>query len=56
VGGLFTVLAVPAYTRLRARGEKADRVTGEDVEAAERPPGVAEPASVVTEASAGEPP
>jgi MFS family permease len=49
VGGLATVVAVPAYARLRARGDKADRVTGEDAEAAERPPGVAEPASVATE-------
>jgi MFS family permease len=55
VGGLATVVAVPAYARLRARGDAADRVTGEDAEAAERPPGVAEPASVATEPAPADP-
>jgi MFS family permease len=55
VGGLFTALAVPAYGKLRARREQADRVTGEEAEVAERPPGVAEPASVVTEPTPADP-
>jgi MFS family permease len=55
VGGLVTGLAVPAYTRLRARRDQADVVRGEDADLAQRPPGVAEPASVVTETAPVDP-
>jgi MFS family permease len=54
VGGLFTVLAVPAYAILRARGDRADLATGEEADE-QPPPTPAEEEMAAGRAAAGPP-